>query len=152
MRMLPPNIFAAQRFVDLVTKCEKPSTALLAQRLDELALSYHDTPLGDPDESDDSPPREDRVEYADIGSRFPDFGYYGSADPKEVPGDAIVGDAIDDIMDIANDLKEVLWRFDQFGPDDANWHFRFLYQIHWGEHLRDLARYLHFRLQAEAEQ
>jgi Domain of unknown function (DUF5063) len=149
--MLPPNIFAAQRFVDLVTKCEKPSIELLARRLDELAVSYYDTPLGAPDERDELPTREDRVEYADIGSRFPDLGYYASADPDELPGEAIVGDAIDDIMDIANDLKEVLWRFDKFGPDDANWYFRFLFQVHWGEHLRDLARYLHSRLQADYE-
>jgi hypothetical protein len=150
--MLPPNILAAQRFVDLVTKGENPSIAMLARRLDELALSYHDTPLGNPDESDEPPPSECRAEYIDIGPRFPDLGYYGSADPKEVPGQAIVGDAIDDIMDITNDLKQVLWRFDRFGPDDANWYFRFLYQGHWGEHLRDLARYLHSRLPAEEEQ
>jgi len=92
---------------------------MLARRLDELGLSYHDTPLGDPDESDERPTLEVRVEYADIGQRFPDVGYYGSADPKEVLGEAVVGDAIDDIMDITNDLKEVLWRFNRFGPDDA---------------------------------
>ncbi|AQR73729.1 DUF5063 domain-containing protein [Sphingomonas sp. LM7] len=149
--MPPPNISAAQRFVDLVTKEKNPSIAMLARRLDELALSYHDTPPGDPDESDERPTHEDRVKYADIGSRFPDLGYYGSADPKGVPGEAIVGDAIDDIMDIANDLKEVLWRFDKFGPNDAHWYFRFLYQMHWGEHLRDLARYLYSRLRVEDE-
>jgi hypothetical protein len=149
--MLPPNILAAQRFVDLVTKCETPSIDLLARRLDELALSYHDTPLGDPHESDERPVSEGRVEHASIGPRFPTLGYYGSADPKEVPGEAVVGDAIDDITDITNDLKEVLWRFDRFGPDDAHWHFRFLYQVHWGEHLRDLARYLHSRLRFEEE-
>jgi hypothetical protein len=143
---VPPNILAAQRFVDLVAKCEKPSADMLARRLDELALSYHDTPLGNPNKSDEPPPSAGRIEYGDVGRRFPSLGYYGSADPKEVPGEALVGDAIDDIMDITNDLQEVLWRFDRFGPDDAHWHFRFLYQIHWGEHLRDLARYLHARL------
>lgn len=149
--MLPPNITAAQRFVDLVTTCERPCIEMLSRRLDELALSYHDTPHGDPDESDDHPTTEGRVTHADISQRFPTLGYYGSADPKEVPGEALVGDAIDDIMDITNDLKEVLWRFDRFGPDDAHWHFRFLYQVHWGEHLRDLACYLHSRLQLGRE-
>lgn len=124
---------------------------MLSRRLDELALSYHDTPHGDPDESEERPEPEGRVEHAEIGRRFPTLGYYGSADPKEVPGEALVGDAIDDIMDITNDLKEVLWRFDRFGPADAHWHFRFLYQVHWGEHLRNLARYLHSYLRFEEE-
>lgn len=148
---VPPNILAAQRFIDLATKCENPSIAMLTRRLDELALSYHDTPLGDPHESDEQPPFECRIGHKDIGSRFPTLGYYGSADPTEVPGEALVGDAIDDIVDITNDLNEVLWRLDRFGADDAHWHFRFLYRIHWGEHLRDLARYLHSRLRLAEE-
>lgn len=125
---------------------------MLARRLDELAVSYHDTPLGDPDESDEQPPREGRITYAEVGPRFPGLGLYGSADPKEVPGAAIICDAIDDIMDIANDLNKVLWRWERFGSDDAHWYFRFLYQIHWGKHLRDLARYLHTRLRWVEEQ
>lgn len=149
--MLPSNIIAAQCFVDLVTASESPSVEMLSRCLDELALSYHDTPQGDPNESGYLPKTEGRVTHADISQRFPDLGYYGSADPNEVPGQALVGDAIDDIMDITNDLKEVLWRFDRFGPDDAHWHFRFLYRVHWGEHLRELARYLHSRLQFEED-
>jgi len=125
---------------------------MLSRHLDELALSFHDTPSGDPNESDERPASESRSSYAEIGARFPTLGYYGSTDPNEVPGETTVGDAIDDIMDITNDLNEVLWRFERFGPDDAHWHFRFLYEIHWGEHLRDLARYLHSRLRlAEGE-
>lgn len=143
---VPPNILAARRFVDFVTKSENPAVDTLARLLDELALSYHDTPFGDPHESEERPPSEDRVAHIDVRTRFPALGYYGSADPKAVPGEALIGDAIDDIMDITNDLKEVLWRWDRFGPDDAHWYFRFLYQIHWGEHVRDLARYLHSRL------
>ena len=147
--MLPPNIAAAQRFVDLVTKCDRPTIEMLSRHLDELALRYHDTPLGDPDESDECPTHECRLEQADVAARFPALGYYGSADPNEVPGEAYVGDAIDDIVDIANDLREVLWRYERFGPDDAHWYFRFLYIVHWGAHLRSLARYLHARLSLE---
>jgi hypothetical protein len=87
-----------------------------------------------------------------MARRFPALGYYGSAGPKEFAGEAFVGDAIDDIMDITNDLQEVLWRFDRFDSNDAHWHFRFLYQIHWGRHLRDLARYLHSRLRLGDEE
>jgi len=150
--MLPPNIAAARRFIDLATIGAAPSTGALARCLDELALSYHDTPFGEPDESEDRPPGEDRLTYQEIGSRFPEYGYYGVADPNQVPGEAMVGDAIDDIMDIANDLKEVLWRFERFGADDAHWYFRLLFQIHWGRHLRELACYLHSQLRLEEEQ
>ena len=150
--MTPPNIFAAQRFIEIATRSEHPTIAQLARSLDELALSYHDTPLGNPDDSDERPEPGSRVDQADIGARFPDLGYYGVADPLNVPGEVLVGDAIDDILDIANDLKEVVWRFDRFGADDANWHFRFLFQIHWGRHLRDLAGYLHSRIAIEAQE
>jgi hypothetical protein len=147
--MIPKNISVAQRFVDLATVGSIPTLGALACCLDELALSYHNTPLGDPSESDDSPPPEINVTHTDIAARFPDLGFYGTVFGIDVPGEAIVGDAIDDILDITNDLKEVLWRFDRFGADDAHWYFRMLFEIHWGEHLRGLAGYLYWRLRSE---
>jgi hypothetical protein len=146
--MVPANISVAQRFVDLATVGPIPSMEALARCLDELALSYHDALVGEPSESDDEPPSEIDTTHADIAARFPDLGYYGTVFGIDIPGEAIVGDAIDDILDITNDLKEVLWRFDRFGADDANWYFRMLFQIHWGEHLRDLAGYLYWRLRS----
>ena len=86
-----------------------------------------------------------------IRARFPDLGLYGTVFGIDVPGEAFIGDAIDDILDITNDLKQVLWRFDCFGDDDANWHFRMLFEIHWGQHLRALAYYLHWKLGSEEE-
>lgn len=148
---LPANIRAAKRFVNAITCGEAPSTQNLLRHLDELALSYHDTPDGDPADVDEEPVFA-RVSMAEVAARFPGFGYYGLADPAQLSGEVLVGDAIDDLVDIVNDLKEVLWRFERLGSADAHWHFRFLYEIHWGEHLRDLARYLHSRLRIEAEQ
>lgn len=147
--MLPKNLSAAQRFVDFATVGAVPSVGTLARCLDELALSYHDTPVGEPHENDDQPPAEIDATYADIGSRFSGFGYYGTVFGIDVTEEAVVGDAIDDILDITNDLKEVLWRFERFGADDANWYFRMLYQMHWGEHLRGLANYLYWRQRNE---
>jgi hypothetical protein len=149
--MIPKNISAAQHFVDLATIGPIPSIKALVRCLDELALSYHDTPGGDPIESEDSPPSEVDATHAEIAARFPDLGFYGTVFGIDVPGEAVVGDAIDDILDITNDLKEVLWRFDRFGADDAHWHFRMLFQIHWGEHLRGLAGYLYWRLRSETD-
>ena len=150
-RMVPTNISAAQRFVDLVTVGPVPSVDALARSLDELALSYHDTPVGEPSDCEDEPKHKSDVTDGEIAARFPDFGYYGTVFGIDVPGEAVVGDAIDDILDITNDLKEVLWRFDRFGADDAHWYFRMLYQIHWGEHLRGLAGYLYWRLRNDGE-
>lgn len=147
--MVPANIAIAQRFVELATFGPIPTMGALARVLVELALSYHDTPAGDPSESDNPPPCEIAVGRAAIAARFSDLGYYGKVFGIEVSAEAIVGDAIDDILDITNDLKEVLWRFDQNGVDDANWHFRFLFQMHWGEHLHGLANYLYWRMRSE---
>jgi hypothetical protein len=147
--MVPANISAAQRFVDLATVGPIPTMAALARSIDELALSYHDTPAGHPSGSDDRPPSVIAVTRADIAGRFPDLGYYGTVFGIEVHGEAVVGDTIDDVLDITNDLKKVLWRFDKYGVDDANWNFRFLFEIHWGEHLRGLAYYLYWRLRSE---
>ena len=149
--MAPANIVAARRFVDLATCGPIPSLGALARCLDELALGYHDTPAGEPCESEDKPPSEIDVAHTDIAARFPDLGYYGMVFGIDVPGEAVVRDAIDDIVDITNDLKEVLWRFDRFGADDAHWYFRMLFQIHWGEHLRGLAGYLYWRLRSEQD-
>jgi hypothetical protein len=59
------------------------------------------------------------------------------SDPTAVDEKGMVGDAIDDLADIAADLEEVVW------ADDAHWHYKFLFEVHWGMHLRELALYLH---------
>jgi hypothetical protein len=143
--VLPKNLSAAQRFVDLATTGEVPSVGTFARCVDELALSLHDTPVGEPEESEEGPPNGIDSTYAEICSRFVGFGLYGTTFGIDLPGEALVGDAIDDILDITNDLQEVLWRFERFGADDANWYFRMLYDIHWGDHLRGLANYLYWR-------
>ena len=76
--VLPKNVTAAQRFVDFATVGEVPSISMLARCVDELALSYHNTPVGESDENDDTPPDEIDATYEEIGSRFPGFGHYGT--------------------------------------------------------------------------
>jgi hypothetical protein len=149
--MIRANISAAQRFVDFATVGTIPTKEELARCLDELALSYYDAPAGEPSESEAEPPPEIQSIYADIAARFPDLGLYGTVFGIDLPGEAITGDAIDDILDITNDLKKVLWRFDRLGADDAHWYFRMLFQIHWGEHLRGLSHYLYWRLRSEQD-
>ena len=52
-----------------------------------------------------------------------------------------VGDAIDDIAGIAEDLDEVVNRWDN-SVDDALWGMKLSFGVHWEEHLRNLQLYL----------
>jgi hypothetical protein len=53
------------------------------------------------------------------------------------------------LADIVGDLEEVVWRYETLGADDAYWHLRFLFLIHWGQHLRELSLYLHALARSE---
>lgn len=139
------TISAARNFLALMRDGRAPSSQHLLRALDELTGAYHQTPEGDPADNDAAPPRGDYQERrSEIARRFPDYGYYTLSEPTgPVDGEQSVCDAIDDLADISADLEEVVWRFGTFGADDAHWHFRFLFEIHWGMHLRELSLYLH---------
>jgi Domain of unknown function (DUF5063) len=77
--------------------------------------------------------------------RFPDFGYYNMPDcvTDKIAGSAIiVGDAFDDVADIALDMHEIAWCWAHTSPENALWHFQFGYESHWGDHLRCLQIYI----------
>lgn len=78
--------------------------------------------------------------------RFPNWGYYNT--PKDVTenvaeSELVAGDAIDDITDIVNDLKMVLWSYRNENETNALWHLRDSYLGHWRWHMRNLQIYLH---------
>lgn len=146
-----PTIAAARHFLRALRQGPPPSDTELAQALDELAVAYHQAPEGDPADDESDPPGAEYADYkeryASLRERFSGLGLYAVADPTEpVNEEPLVGDAIDDLADIEGDLQNVLWRFENLGPNDAHWHFRFLYQIHWGRHLRELSQYLHAKI------
>ena len=140
-----PTTAVARRFLQFLNEGQPPSNKEIARVLDELALAYHAAPPGDPSEEDVDPPKVDyQKRYRALERRFPQLGYYGIAEPTEIPPEEpLIGDAIDDLADIAADLEQVLWRSEHVGLDDAHWYFRMLFEIHWGRHLRQLALYLH---------
>jgi hypothetical protein len=79
-------------------------------------------------------------------ARFPNYGLYNDAVPVTHSigdGEVALGDAIDDLADIASELADVAWRFENTSEADALWHFGNSYDWHWGQHLRDLQRYIH---------
>ncbi len=57
----------------------------------------------------------------------------------------MLGDAIDDILDITNELRATHWLMEQGHTVDAHWHFAFGYDQHWRYHSRCLLWYLEMR-------
>lgn len=112
--------------------------------LDRLALAVH---LADYTSDEGEAPTKKYEEVREMVSpRFPDCGFYNVAldiSTNIGEGELAVGDAIDDICDIAGDLEEVLWCWENTSIDDALWHFKESYGYHWGKHLRDLQLYLY---------
>ena len=118
----------------------------LRRVLDRLALIQHDVDDTFDGADYSEPPEKDYDALRKlVSSRFPNFGYYNVPIwvTREIGTSNMgIGDAIDDIVDIAADLRGVLWRFDHASSDDALWYFKFSYAAHWEEHLRDLQVYL----------
>lgn len=142
---------AIEGYLAILTLAEGDETQrikTLVRSLDELALASHtqDYPI-DQRNYPDPPKKEDyNLRHNKIGKLFPSLGFYNSApDVYESVGQTplAIGDAIDDIVDIAGDLEEVLWRFDNTSEQDALYHFHFMFRAHWGRHLRELQLCLH---------
>ena len=124
----------------------------LRKALDRLALAYHfsEAPA---DERHYPRVREPGIERwkalcQRYSALFPDFGSYNTTMDvieKVGSGEVIIGDPIDDLADITQDVQEFLDRWDRTSPEDALWHFRSSFEFHWGRHLRSLQVYLHER-------
>lgn len=135
----------ASEFLAVLWDGEAPDDATLSRALDRLLARSHDVGGGHPAGSDDDPPEPDGPLYREVGDRFPDYGMYPIADPiAAFDDDRMLADAIDDIIDLTRDLREVVWRDTHRGPDDAAWYFRLLF-FHWAAHARGLSLYLHAR-------
>jgi hypothetical protein len=116
--------------------------------LDKLALIHHFVgEISDDANEDSKVPVRDYARWRDfLAKRFPSLGYYNIPSTISVSvGEAEIhtGDALDDLADIANELSEFVWRWQNNGENDALWHLQYSYQSHWGSHLRSLQMYLH---------
>jgi hypothetical protein len=143
-------IAAARDYLALVLERELPATdllPLLMQSLDRLALCCHSVAVQfDERDFPDAPVHDYAQTRAIIGDRFPTLGYYNVAAEiaREIGATTVnTGDAIDDLTDIATDLRAVLWYCDNTSMDDALFHFTWSFRSHWGRHLRELQLYLH---------
>jgi hypothetical protein len=126
-----------------------PEANLLALELslDRLALAHNFVEFEYDEHEYPDAPRESYDQLRLLATqRFPDFGYYNEAEDlsdRIAESSIIVGDAIDDIADLARDLREVLWCWEHTSTEDALWHFQFGYESHWGAHLRRLQLYVY---------
>ena len=140
-----------ETYLALVTGAVLPAPdrlARMAHALDALALGMATLPAGRPADSDLEPPSFDEtVQRKTICERFPEFGFYDWADPLVAGGkDIMIGDAVDDALDIALDLSEAAWRFDTLGEEDAFSYLHQFFRLHWGRHLLNLRSFIHAHL------
>ena len=139
-----------EAYVEIVESPALTAEERLAQLpavLDSLAVAVRNITF-EFDETDypEEPRRDYQATYQAVGRHFPSLGYYnvaGSITQEIGESKVLLGDGIDDIVDILLDLKEVLWRFDNTSADDALWELNQGYKHHWGLHLRELQLYLH---------
>jgi hypothetical protein len=119
----------------------------LIEALDELPfLVYASDFEFDGTDYPDAPTRDYQTIRSAIERKFPELGYYKTADYDdnlECTGNILIGDAIDDITDIVGDLLEVEWYFANTSEADALWHLETSYRGHWGNHLREVQLYLY---------
>lgn len=106
-----------------------------------IAVSYDDL-----DDEVDEPPKLDYAQIrTDLEKRFPDLGCYrldAPADPGLNIDPVIIGEAMEDLVDIVGDLKNGLWYWWNVSEPEALFHLNITYWSHWGVHLKKLQIYL----------
>lgn len=154
---------AVSHFLELVVNgrgAEQENITALVVALDMLAWMQHvvDAPeKPDPEDADsataqEAPEREYAKMRALVGQQFPSFGYYSTpANPVDQNGEAemITGDAVADLANIACELYEVAWRFQNTDANDALRAFSEGYRQSWRSHLRTLQWYIERRRETD---
>lgn len=127
-----PALEISQALLDVLWADPPPCDQILAAALDRLVAATHDVAEVDGlADFEPSPENDWRALYDEIGKRFPNYGYYTMASPMEANDQAtFTADAVDDLADITRELRDVVWRGQTFGRDEAAWQFRFSYEIH----------------------
>ena len=137
---------AIRRYLDALQGANGATLYDLSKALDGLVATYHGVPDVEPDTTEASPaPRADERSIIDAATAaFPELDWYALVDPQDGQEQKIgMSFAVGDLAEIAADLMEVLWLFENASHNDAVWEFRFGYQSHWGRHLHELRGYLH---------
>jgi hypothetical protein len=147
-----PALDATHHFLQVVWKAAPHANghladdAAIAEALAKLTSAYYQTPDRATGNVDWLPPQEDMATLKQRAAlNFPDYGAYVLADPlgptSQTP---MLADALDDLVSISGELREVALRGKLFGVADAEWFFRLLY-FSWGNRVRQLSLYVHAR-------
>lgn len=137
---------AIHRYLDVLEGRDSATLYDLAKALDALVATYHRVPDVEPDTTEPlAAPRVDEKRIIDAATAaFPSIGWYALVDPQDGQEQQIgTSIAVGDLAEIASDLLEVLWLFENASHNDAVWEFRFGYRSHWGRHLHEIRTYLH---------
>jgi len=137
---------AIHRYLDVLKGKDGATLYDLAKVLDGLVSAYHRVPDVEPDttESSAAPQADEKPIIDAANAAFPDLDWYALVDPQNGQEQEIgMSIAVGDLAEIASDLLEVLWLFENASHNDAVWDFRFGYQTHWGRHLHEVRTYLH---------
>ncbi|MGH6941648.1 DUF5063 domain-containing protein [Hypericibacter sp.] len=146
----PDMIVAVRTYLNLVEAPPTSSEArlsALAEALDRLAFAYHH--IAETELHYEVPDRHHNdagAIHRAMGRQFPELGFYAVAGSKEIGALSTTGDAIDDLVDIADELQQVLWLWDNKSSQSASNQFRAGYRFHWGRHLQNLRGHLHAHL------
>lgn len=114
--------------------------------LDKLAWQISETMPTDPPVGEEVPENDYPAIRKAAEAAFPDWGFYnvaGEITQNVGNCEVLVGDAIDDITDIINDLKMVYWSYLNESEEMATWHLLDSYNNHWRAHMRSLQFYVH---------
>ena len=142
---------------ELLTHIVAPAFELFVKRhdaslleLDFALLAVVSVSEGFPNNFDWQKDFESELKYealrAEISRQWPELGFYDEDSGEEL-GDQFssVGDAIDDLTDIALDLGRSL-EIVNVNASGAISQLRFCYDTHWGNHAADLRKHLKWRL------
>jgi hypothetical protein len=146
-RLVRDDISAAsRRYLEVLQGKEHATLYDLAKALDELVATYHRVPEVEPDRIDGpAAPRTDERPIIDAAAAsFPELDWFALVDPQAGEEQQVwLSMALGDLSEIASDLLEVLWLFENASHNEAVWEFRFGYRFHWGRHLHEVRTYLH---------
>lgn len=143
---------AVEAFLHFVGKPQPVAPADLREvvrLLDALAMARHACPSAESPDDDGLEPAANEPGEARrkrLCVRFPGLGYYDILHPSPVdilcsePG---LGDAIDDLLDIEDELRTALWYRDHGQAGEGERFLAWSFDVHWGQHLRDLQLFLH---------
>ena len=86
-----------------------------------------------------------KILFDDLKDYFGKYDFYlETFDPTNLKEEGTVGSSLsDDLADIHRDIKNGLAMMGKIELNEIVWHWKFNFNIHWGDHLTDALRVIH---------